>query len=400
MKHFVAFLMILAMISIFSLASGADAPEAIKLGTSMSLTGTFSLSAEKWGGMTEVFEKVINEKGGIFVKEFNKRIPIKFIYYDDKSVPATSTQMYERLAIVDKVHFFVGPDWSPIAFAASTVAEKHNIPVVMANVASPTVFNRGYKWIFATPMPGVEVWSDRYFDEIITLTPKPQTIAFIVEDLLWAKDVAESARKKAESVGLKTVGTEFIRSELKDFTPVILKLKPLNPDLVYLSAYEEPVIAVMRQIRELDFNAKEMHTPMLTGKVIKALGKTAEYLSGEIAWWYGMKTERSDLVARILKESDVSLFDYIWTVSRLTSYFIMLDAIEKAGTLDRAKVRDVLATTTFSTPIGPVHFEADGHAINPGNATQVQKGDLVITAPQAYATGKKIYPVPPWKERE
>lgn len=383
-----------------SYATAATAPEAIKLGTTMSLTGTYSLSAEKWGKMTTVFEKAINERGGIFVKEFNKKIPVKFIYYDDKSVPATSVQMYERLATVDNVHFFVGPDWSPVAFAASTVAEKHQIPVVMANVASPKIFARGYKWIFATPMPGVEVWSDRYFDQIIALEPKPKTIAFLVEDLLWAKDVAEWARKKAEAVGLQTVAYEFFRLELKDFTPIILKIKLLNPDLVYISAYEEPVIALIRQIKELDFNAKDFHGSMITGKVIKALGKDAEYLTGEISWWYGMKTERSDLIYEVLKESDIDLRDYIWTVSRLTSYLIMLDAVEKAGTLDREKVRDLLATTTFSTPIGPVKFEPDGHAINPGNATQVQKGDLVITAPAQYATGKKIYPTPPWKERK
>lgn len=400
MKHLIAFLIVLAMVAGSGYAMGAEAPKAIKLGTTMSLTGKFSLSAEKWGKMTKVFEKHFNQRGGVFVKEINKKLPVKFVYYDDKSVPATSAQMYERLAVVDKVHFFVGPDWSPVGFAASTVAERHKIPTLMANVASPKVFARGYKWIFATPMPGVEVWSNRYFDQVVALKPEPKTIAFLVEDLLWAKDVAEWARKKAEAVGLKTVSYEFFRAEVKDFTPIILKLKPLKPDLVYISAYEAPTIALMRQIKELDFDAKEFHATMTTGKVFKALGKTAEYLTGEITWWYGMKTERSDLLTKVLEESDVDLRDYIWTVSRLTSYLIMLDAIEKAGTLDRSKVRDVLATTTFSTPIGPVHFEPDGHAINPGNATQVQNADLVITAPPGYVTGKKIYPTPPWKERE
>jgi branched-chain amino acid transport system substrate-binding protein len=399
MKYLVAFTIVLTMIGSIGTVGMAQAPEAIKLGTSISLTGAFSLSAEKWGKMTEVFEKAINSQGGIFVKEFNKKIPVKFIVYDDRSVPATSIQMYERLATVDNVHFFVGPDWSPIGFAASTVAENHKIPMVMANVGSPQIFQRGYKWIFALPMPGIEVWSHRYLDNVVTLQPPPKTIAWIMEDNIYGKDICNNARPKAEGLGLKTVAFEAFRTEVKDFTPIIMKLKPLNPDIVYIAAYEEPLITLMRQIKELDFNAKEFHGTMTTGKVVKALGKTAEYLTGEITWWYGMKTERSDVLTQILKESDIDLRDYIWTVSRLTSYWVMLDAIEKVGSLDRAKIRDYIAATTFSTPIGPVHFEADGHAINYANPTQVQKGDLVITSPPDYATGKKVYPTPPWKER-
>ncbi len=381
-------------------AVAAEAPKAIVLGTTMSLTGTFSLSAEKWGKMTEVFEQVINARGGVMLRDFGKKVPVKFVYYDDKSTPATAVQMYERLVTVDHVNLLVGPDWSPIGNAASNVADKHQIPMLMANVISPQIYARGYRWVFGTPMPGVEVWSEKYFDVLAHQTPAPKTVAFLFADQPFARDVPVPARKKAESLGMRVVAFESFPPDLKDFSSLLLKVKPLNPDILYISAFEEAIITALRQVRDLDLNPRNIHTPMTTGKVIKALGKDAEYVTGELPWWYGMKTPKADLVNEVLKKSGVDLREYIWTMSRLVSYMIMLEAVEKAGSLDPAKVREALRTSTFEMPIGPVKFEKDGHAINPGYPTQVQKGDLVILAPPNLATGKFLYPAPAWKDRK
>jgi len=394
---------IVALVALFVAvgpAGAAEAPKEVLLGTTMSLTGTFSLSAEKWGKMTEVFEQVVNARGGVMLRDAGKKVPVKFIYYDDKSVPATAVQMYERLATVDNVHVLVGPDWSPIGNAASNVADKHQIPMLMANVLSPQIYARGYQWVFGTPMPGVEVWSDKYFDLLAQQQPAPKTVAFLYADQPFARDVPVPARRKAESLGMQVVAFESFPPELKDFSSLLLKVKPLNPDILYISAFEEGIITVLRQVRDLDLNPKNIHTVMTSGKVIKALGPDAELVTGELAWWYGMKTPKADLVDEILRKSGVDLREYIWTMSRLISYMIMLDAVEKAGGLDRTKIRDALRTATFEMPIGPVKFERDGHAINPGYPTQVRKGDLVILAPPNLATAKFLYPSPAWRERK
>lgn len=400
--HRVAFVTVVlaALYTAVAPAGAAEAPKEILVGTTMSLTGTFSLSAEKWGKMTEVFEQVVNARGGVMLRDAGKKVPVKFIYYDDKSVPATAVQMFERLATVDNVHVLVGPDWSPIGNAASNVADKHQLPMLMANVLSPQIYARGYQWVFGTPMPGVEVWSDKYFDLLAQQKPAPKTVAFFYADQPFARDVPVPARKKAESLGMQAVAFESFPPELKDFSSLLLKAKPLNPDILYISAFEEAIITVLRQVRDLDLNPRNIHTVMTSGKVIKAMGKEAELLTGEAPWWYGMKTPKADLVEEVLKKSNVDIRDYIWTMSRLISYMIMLDAIEKAGGLDRAKIRDALRASTFEMPIGPIKFEKDGHAINPGYPTQVQKGDLVILAPANLATGKFLYPSPPWKERK
>src|SRR5437762_12167949 len=97
------------------LAAGASLPAAAKLnscdgpivlGTTISLTGINSTLAGRWDRLTDAFEKEFNKAGGVFVSSCNKKLPIKFIYYDDQSVPATAVSLYEKLATVDNVDFF------------------------------------------------------------------------------------------------------------------------------------------------------------------------------------------------------------------------------------------------------------------------------------------------------
>ena len=112
------------------LAAGAASPAAAKLnscdgpivlGTTISLTGINSTLAGRWDKLTDAFEKEFNKTGGVFVSSCNKKLPIKFIYYDDQSIAATAVSLYEKLATVDNVDLFVGPDWSSHGFPVSQI---------------------------------------------------------------------------------------------------------------------------------------------------------------------------------------------------------------------------------------------------------------------------------------
>ena len=74
-------------------------------------------------------------------------------------------------------------------------------------------------------------------------------------------------------------------------------------------------------------------------------------------------------------------------------------AIEKAGTLDRAAVRDAMASIDTNTVIGPVTFNEDGtgNVLNP--LIQWQNGQLELVWPPEQATQDFVYPAPPFEER-
>jgi branched-chain amino acid transport system substrate-binding protein len=78
---------------------------------------------------------------------------------------------------------------------------------------------------------------------------------------------------------------------------------------------------------------------------------------------------------------------------------IIAAAIEKAGTLDRAAVRDAIAATDMETVIGPVTFNEDGtgNVLNP--LIQWQSGKLELVWPEEHATAEFLYPAPPFDQR-
>jgi branched-chain amino acid transport system substrate-binding protein len=369
----------------------------IVFGTTISETGPFSTLADRWRKMTEVFAEEVNKSGGIEVKACGKKLPIKFVIYDDQSVPSTAVQLYEKMATVDNVDFFVGPDWSSIGGPVPPVAEKHKIPMVMANVATPAVYDRGMKYIWGTPFPVVPRWSERYFDMISKVSPKPQSIFFITHDNPVMKGITATWSKKAEEQGLKVLGSETFSPELKDFTALIAKVRSAKPDIIYLSAYDNASVPLVQQMRQLKVRAMDVHHTMLTGALQRQVGKDIEGMTGELSWYPGVKGAYSELVETVMKRADVTMFDYIWTLGRLTSYLTMMQAIEKAGAVDREKVREALFKATVKSPAGDVSFDERGFPNTGAFTVQMQGGKVNVVWPPEVATAKLVWPSPSWK---
>ena len=374
--------------------------EPIVLGTTLSETGPFSTLAGRWRTMTEVFAEEVNKTGGVMVTSCGKRLPLKFVIYDDQSVPATALALYEKMATVDNVDFFVGPDWSSLGGPVPPVADKHKIPMVMANVATPSVYDRGLKYIWGTPFPVVPRWSERYFDMISKVSPKPQSIYFVTHDNPVMKGITATWSKKAEAQGLKVLGNETFSPELKDFTALIAKVRAAKADIVYISSFDNASVPLVQQMRQLKVRAMDVHHTMLTGSLARQVGADIEGMTGELSWYPGIKGAYSDLVETVMKRSDVTMFDYIWTLGRLTSYLTMIQGIEKAGVVDREKVKEALFKATVKSPAGDVTFDERGFPDTGAFTVQMQSGKVVVVWPPEVATGKMVWPSPTWQQAQ
>lgn len=379
----------------FAAMGSCDTP--IVFGTTISETGPFSTLTVHWRKMTEVFAEEINKSGGIQVKACNKKVPIKFVIYDDQSVPSTAVSLYEKMASVDKVDFFVGPDWSAVAGPVPPIAEKHRIPIVAANVATPAFFERGLKYFWATPAPTVGRWSERYFDMLSKMNPKPKTILFVTQDNPVTKAITGVWSKKAEAQGLKIVGEDSFPPDLKDFTSIIAKMRAAKPDLVYISSFDGPSVPLIQQMRQLKVHVMDVHHALLNGSVQKQVGKDVEGMTGELPWYPGVKGPYSDMIETVLKRSDLDMFDYIFTLGRLNSYLVMVQAIEKAGAIDHEKVREALYKGTFKSPAGDIVFDEHGLPKTGAFTVQIQNGKPRIVWPPEATTTKVVWPSPSWQ---
>ena len=301
----VVFLAFLFGIVSFPDEAAAQKKKEIVIGGTISETGPFSSDVKPWPKLMNTWAQMINERGGLWVKSEKRRLPVKFVLYDDKSDQATSIKFYERLVTVDKVDFLIGPYTSPLTFAATTVAEKYKIPMVCAEATAGAIYGRGMKWIVGIDQAGAK-WSDAYF-ELVKHEGKAKTVALLAEDQIIFTEVIPGAANNAKKVGLNVVFNEKAASATSDFSPIITKMKGQNPDICFVGGFIPFNIAFMKQAKELDFNPKEFHFTHFGISFKEALGKDAEYATGSAYYMPGMKFGNYKFFLELLKRSGVSV---------------------------------------------------------------------------------------------
>jgi branched-chain amino acid transport system substrate-binding protein len=387
-------------VSLVQAASSVDlskAPRTIKIGACFSITGAFAGFYRIMGDWEDNLVKVINERGGIYVKEYNTRLPIKVIWHDDRSDPTTTAKFYEKLITVDKVDFLIGPTASPPAMSGSAVAEKYKIPMFLTSSIDPKIFNRGFKWITCCHDTALS-WATRYF-EMIRKQTDAKTVALFAEDTVWASGIAIGARDIIKNYGFNLVFDKLAPADTKDFTSVIMELKNVNADVIYIPAFAPFFVTFMKQAITQGLKPKALHgSAGISSGFLEAMGeKGTNYITGDHMWVPQVKYEGYDVMNEIIKRSKINILEWPFgPTSNFSTHQIMFKAIEHAGTLDRNKVQEALETSSFMTIGGPWHRQPNGAGTHPPFTLQNIDGKVHSVYPPEIATHKFEYPIP-WK---
>jgi len=370
----------------------------IKVGAALPLTGTWAKFGTYMKMSYELWAEKVNKEGGLLGRQ------VELIVYDDESKSENVVSLYEKLITVDRVDIVLGPYGSTLNFAASTVTEKYKMPMVMGCAAAEKIYERGYKYIFGI-MQTARHYSDTFFEFLETVTPKPKTIAVIAQSVLFSVQCCEGVRANAENIGLDVIFYEEYEKGTTDFVPLLMKIKPLNPDIFAVCGYIEDAIAITRQCKEIDFNPKAYWFsvgPAMTDYP-EALGKDAEYVFSGVQWVDVLKYPGVEEFKNMWKEKYPEKYPiphYVCPCSYV-SCLVIEDAVKRAGTVDPEKLRDAIAETEF-TYILPVKFDPKtGRNIGiKMPLIQIQHGKTnVVVWPKEVATAEAWYPTPSWAER-
>lgn len=370
--------------------SYGEAPKEILIGGTISVTGPLNKIVGPFKKLAESWESVINEQGGIWVRDYKKRLPIRFIVYDDKSDQATSLKYYERLVTVDKVHVLIGPFGSHNSFPAATVAENHKIPMVMVCASDRKLFERDYKWS-VSQLDAADL-EHIGFIEMVAASGKVKTIAMICEDKLHCTGSMNGSAKRAEELGLKVVMKDVVPGGTKDFTSVIIKIKGLNPDVVFVEGFPAFEIPFMKQAIELGLRPKQFLCGHIVEPLVKAIGKYSENLCGTVYWAPGLKFSGQEDYQEILKRTDITWEAYMESSIRMQAYQTIKEMIEVAGSLDRAKLNKAMHEMRYMTISGPVKHRSGGIGSTVPFPMQIQKGRFVAIWSREIAVGDWIFP--------
>ncbi len=390
-----ALFLILAGIILFS-GVPASARDSITFGYSISLTGVLAPNAEGQVEAYAAWQDILNKKGGIYVKEEGKKLPVKLVFYDDKSEPGTAVRIYEKLITEDKVDLILPPAATPTHFAVAPLAQKYKIPLVGGSAASVKLREMKNDW-FWFPTASMPDWQERALVDLLKdLKVKTVAIAYLQE--IFPKENLQFLEPYLKEAGIEVVLLKDYPVAEKDLKTLLSQIKAKNPEAVIYLSYPADTFTIVTQSQEVGLNPKLMFNLVGPATVVfkPKFGAAAEGITTMGNWSPKMKTfgnkEFVDAVkARFKKEPD--------SLNGSLGYMpcqIMEQAIEKVGSLDRKKLRDYIATHEFQTVQGPVKFKGSENSKAVAGIMQWQHGEMEVIWPKSIATAKPEYPKPAW----
>ncbi|MEJ2681832.1 MAG: amino acid ABC transporter substrate-binding protein [Gammaproteobacteria bacterium] len=380
----------------------------IVLGAAISLTGKYSTNGQHTKNGYDLAIKRINADGGIAIE--GKRYDLKIQYYDDESTPVRGAQLAERLIKQDGVKFMLGPYSSGLTTAIAPVTEKYNIPMVEGNGASASLFNNGYRYLFA-----VLSTTEQYLQSAINLAAEQaekadrpvssMKIAGVFENDPFSQDIRAGVLSDIKRLGMNMIIDDKLPPDLNDMSASLTKIKALKPDMLVVSGHAKGAALAIRQLAEM-----KIEVPLLalthcdSAQLVEKFDKIAEYAFCASQWdrhlsyrdkWFGSANEYASLFEKA--------FNYAPPYQAAESSAAVLtfvDAFQRANSLDPTAVRDALAHTDLQTFYGNIKFDETGKNIaKPMVLYQIQNGEYKVVAPTQWANTTPRYPTPPWSKR-
>ncbi|HEY7650283.1 MAG TPA: amino acid ABC transporter substrate-binding protein [Methylomirabilota bacterium] len=375
-----------------SLPVGAQGSGSIRLGASLSLTGTYAKLGKNQHEGYKLCEKDLNAKGGLLGRK------VEFVVYDDQSTPATAVRLYEKLITEDKVDGIMGPYSSPVTEAAANVTEKYKKVMVSPLAATTSIFKKGRKYIFMVISP-----AEGYLEGLVDIAAKRglKTVAVVNEDTLFSKAAAAGAVELAKKKGLQLVFQEAYPKGNTDFSALLTKLKAANPDVLAAATYFDDAVALTRQMKELDVNLK-MYGVTVGGDLPEfydTLKQNAEYIYGATQWEHTLPYPGNQEFFDTYKK-DFGHEPSYHSAAGYAGCIVYAEAVKRAGSLDADRVREQLLKLETKTIFGEYKVDQDGFQTAHKMVTFQWQGEKKVTVwPDDLAQAKPRFPTPPWTQR-
>jgi branched-chain amino acid transport system substrate-binding protein len=383
--------------TIFQPALGAT----ITLGASVQMSGPLANTGRYYRDGYEFAVDQINKLGGVKVGNTREQLGLKLL--DNQSDNNLAVRQYVQLLTEDKVNLLLGPFASDAVLATSSVAEKYKVPMVQGGGASDQIYSRGYKYIFGT-LPSAAQYFESTIQAMGKLSPAPKSVALLYADDAFDVSVAKGTRELLDKAGLKIAIDERYSTNASDFASLLAQIRSAQPDAVLVAGHETEILNFIRQAKSLNVSPHlySFTVGVPSADFRKALGKDADYAFGMTSWLPSASLKDpyfgdADQFAQAYQKKFGYEPDY-HAASAVADVETYVEAIEAAGGVEPAKVREALAKVDFESLYGHVRFNDVGQISLAQTVIQVQGGKVVPIYGQGFLA-KPLYPVLAWDKR-
>ena len=386
------------VLTLFGFTSGGMA-QTIKVGAVVPLTGRYAALGAQVRAGYEIGVEQTNAAGGVSVG--GKKMPIELTMLDDESDPTKTVARLETLA-TQGVVAYLGGAGSDLHAAAASIGDKNKIPYLGIAFALNGIHKQGLRYLFS-PFPKSPDLAKETFvllDGSIPAAQRPTKVALLLERTDWGKEMGSAWESLAKQNGYQIVASGEYAPGAKDFSDLILKAKSAGAEAVFALPSPPDGMTIVKQMKELDFNPKAVVFIRAADPPVwsQNLGKDGDYFLLSPGWHFAARypkvAEVNDAHQKRLNRPADPLVGPAYACVQ-----ILAEAITRAGSLDREKIRDAIAATSMTTVVGPVRFRPDGTGEVKVFFQQWLKGKQELIWPKEFATAQFGYPAPPFSQR-
>ena len=380
------------------LQRGRAAGEPLPMGALYPFSGGFALLGDESFRGLELAVEERNAAGGVLDR------PIRLIKGDAVD-PAQAVSEVRRLMGAERVAAVFGTYASPLVFAASQVTELAGTPYFELSAISDPVTERGFRYLFrscaiASSFGAMSV-------EAITgalaplwgVQPRALRIAILSENALYGATVSGYQAARCKELGLNVVETlSYSASTTVDLGSVVQRLRGAEADVVLHTGYQNDIVLFYRQMQQVGWRPR-----MVVGAgggysltdTANAIGADFEGTTNVDFPPYAVNEQAAPGVGAVQAAYEKKYGTKPRSGHSLANYMgatLFLDAIQRAGSLDKDKLRSAVLATDLpwgSTVTGwGARFDDKGQNVRAKPfVLQWQDGAQLTVFPDAAAVG-------------
>ncbi len=322
----------------------------------------------------QVVDYVNNTLGGIYFKEYDRKLPLEIIIYDSESDTTKCTQLAQKLIQEDKIDLMVVRHTPETTNPVNAVCERFKVPCLSLDGPVDAFLAEGpYEWTYHV------FWNlDAMFATYASIWKQAGFGKGTKIGLLFENDADGTAWHNKFPGFLRDSGFTVIDPGqfpplTQDFSSIIRLFMKEGVEIVSGCTINPDFATFWRQCKQLGYQPKfiTMAKAYLLESDARAIGPDLmDGLTCEV-WWSPTHPWKSALTG----ETPASLgAKYKAATGRTipqpvgikyTSMELAYDVLSRAGSLDKAAIRDAIAATDLETVFCRIKYNADRYALTP-----------------------------------
>ena len=344
--------------------SGSATAASIKIGFNVPLTGFAAADGNSALTGAQLAVEQVNAAGGI-----NGEM-LELVIYDDQASPKEAAPLAVKMITQDEVVAGISGSYSGATRAAATIFQENATPYISAYAVHPDITRAG-PYVFRTSFMG-EV-QGRAGAKLIGETLKARRVVMITLNNDFGQSLATGFKEKAASFGIEVVGEYDYGIKDREFGPIVAGVRSDNPDAIYASGYFFTAGPLVSQLR-----AAGITVPVIgqEGYDSQKFIEIAGAASDGVLITTSLDRDSSDPVAQSFIEGSQAKAGYpadMVGASGHTAVLVLAEALKKAGSKDKAALRDAIAATSVDASTGHISFNTLGE-VRKDVQVQVVKG--------------------------